>query len=153
MRIWIVAALAAIMTVVSAGCSDNGGDIGLWGGTWHLVRIEIDGTVDESYAGNVFWKFQADVVDMVETDDEMHERQDHYGTWHVSADGRALTLDFSHSSDRFPAGSEEYVPPSVTGLNAGLTVLDVERLTGREMVVKQTDAESDTERTFVLKKQ
>lgn len=146
-----VTVAAALM--VTAGCTHNGGDIGLWGGTWHLVQISTDGNVDAGYCGNVFWKFQADVIDMVETDDEMHERKDHYGTWSASDDDRVLTLDFSHGSDKFPAGSEDYVPPKVTGLKGGVTRLEVERLTGREIVLK-TEATADVEPIrYVLKKQ
>ncbi len=138
--------------IVLCGCH-NEGDSGMWSGTWYLERITVDGSVEMSYKGNMFWKFQADVIDMVETDDEMHEHQDHYGTWSASDDDRVLTLDFSHSSDRYPAGSPEYSPPAVTGLAAGVSHLDVARLTGSDMVVKWTDDESGTERTFVLKKQ
>ena len=153
MKWWkiIAVTLAVLMTV--AGCSHYGGDTGQWGGTWHLMEISTDGNIDTDYCGNVFWKFQADVIDMVETDDEMHERKDHYGTWSTSDDDRVLTLDFSHSSDRFPAGSEDYVPPKVTGLKGGVTRLDVEQLSGRDMVVKTEMTADGAMKRYVLKKQ
>ncbi len=153
MKEWRLIGLFAAIVMSMAGCTHNGGDTGVWGGTWHLVEISVEGNADKGYTGNVFWKFQADVIDMVETDDEMHERKDHFGTWSASDDERVLTLDFGHGSDRFPAGSEDYVPPKVTGLHGGVIRLDVECLTGRDMVVK-TDATSDgAMRRFVLKKQ
>lgn len=145
-------AVTVVVLLALAGCTHDGG-IGLWGGTWHLEQMIADGTADACYGGNVFWKFQNDVVNMVETDDEMHERKDHYGTWSVSDDGTVLILDFSHSSDRFPAGSEDYVPPKVTGLTGGVTRLEVERLTGKEMIVRTDETVSGKMTKYVLKKQ
>ena len=152
MRYSLISAMVAVV-IATSGCSHYGGETGLWGGTWHLEEIITGDRVNVDYIGNVFWKFQDDVVDMVETDDEMHERKDHYGTWSASDDNRVLTLDFSHSSDRFPAGSEDYVPPKVTGLKGGVTRLEVERLTSREMVVKTEVIEDNNEIRFVLNKQ
>ena len=152
MRYSLISVMTAVV-IATSGCSHYGGETGLWGGTWHLKEIITGDRVNVDYIGNVFWKFQDDVVDMVETDDEMHERKDHYGTWCASDDNRVLTLDFSHSSDRFPAGSEDYVPPKVTGLKGGVTRLEVERLTSREMVVKTEVIEDNNEIRFVLNKQ
>ena len=152
MRYSLISAMIAVV-IATSGCSHYGGETGLWGGTWHLKEIITGDRVNVDYIGNVFWKFQDDVVDMVETDDEMHKRKDHYGTWSASDDNRVLTLDFSHSSDRFPAGSEDYVPPKVTGLKGGVTRLEVERLTSREMVVKTEVIEDNNEIRFVLNKQ
>ena len=152
MKYSLISAMVAVV-IATSGCSHYGGETGLWGGTWHLKEIITGDRVNVDYIGNVFWKFQDDVVDIVETDDEMHERKDHYGTWSASDDNRVLTLDFSHSSDRFPAGSEDYVPPKVTGLKGGVTRLEVERLTSREMVVKTEVIEDNNEIRFVLNKQ
>ncbi|MCX4258914.1 MAG: lipocalin-like domain-containing protein [Muribaculaceae bacterium] len=145
--------LSVSLMLLLTACTHNGGYIGPWGGTWHLENIETGDFEEIGYAGNVFWKFQADVIDMVETDDKMHERHDHYGTWHASEDSRILTLDFSHGSDKYPEGSPDYIPPKVTGLREGLTYLEVLMLSGKRMKLRWNDAESGISRIYILKKQ
>lgn len=149
----LVLIIVSVIMILTASCTHNGGDIGLWGGTWHLERIYINGVENITYTGNVFWKFQSDVIDMVETDDEMHERQDHYGTWMTSDNDKTLTIDFSHGSDRFPAGSADYIPPAITGLRGGITQLEIEKLTGRNLVLRYDNDITGNVITFELIKQ
>ena len=121
-----------------AACSHNGGgDSRLWG-TWKLDSVTVDGTPDADYQGNIFWKFQADVVLMQEVDDAMHEGVDHFGTWTLTDNGSTLTLNFTHSEDAYEPGTGPYAPPVGIFLEPGITVLEIITLEGNTLVARHT---------------
>ena len=63
-KLAVVLVSVMVMTGISS-CTRNNGDIGPWFGTWKLTEITVDGTSDAGYEGNIFWKFQNDVFEMV----------------------------------------------------------------------------------------
>jgi len=90
---------------MTAGCTQNNGDIGEWFGEWHLRSIEINGTDDASYTGDVLWKFQNNIVEMVVVNDTGHSHTEHYGTW--SADGSVLIPEVLRP---YMGGKDKLVP-------------------------------------------
>lgn len=133
--------LIVIATVLFGSCShNNGGDTTFWG-TWKLTSITIDGAEDGSYTGNYFWKFQGDVINIVEVDDYLHERFDHFGTWSYSASSAKLSLNFSHSDDNNPSGTGTYAPPSAIYLTDPYTTLTVEKASGDYLTLSHEDSE------------
>lgn len=128
----IVAMIAA--GLLSGGCTSNNGDIGDWFGEWHLRSIEINGAEYDSYEGDVLWKFQNNIVEMVVVSKTGHSHTEHYGTW--SADDRTLTLNFTHSDDLNDAGTGKYAPPAQTLLPADVTDLKIIKLSSREIILQ-----------------
>lgn len=141
--------MAIAACFVAVGCTQNNGDIGEWFGEWHLRSIEINGTDDASYTGDVLWKFQNNIVEMVVVNDTGHSHTEYYGTW--SADGSVLTLYFTHSDDLNPAGSAKYSPPTQTLLPAGVTELKIRKLSSSEIIL-QYDPAADRSIVYTLRK-
>ena len=63
----IIYSLLTIFSLTFLPSCQNNGDIGPWYGMWKLTSLTIDGEEDPAYEGNVFWKFQTGVVQMIGT--------------------------------------------------------------------------------------
>ncbi|MDE6525025.1 MAG: lipocalin-like domain-containing protein, partial [Paramuribaculum sp.] len=63
MRYLSVILSVVALTMLSAGCTRNNGDIGPWFGTWQVTRIDVDGVPADCYRGNVVMKFQSHVME------------------------------------------------------------------------------------------
>ncbi len=63
-----------------SSCVHNGGDIGIWFGTWHVESISIDNAPLASYEGNVFFQFQSKIVRMT-VEEKYGNFGDSYGNW------------------------------------------------------------------------
>ncbi|MDE6199232.1 MAG: lipocalin-like domain-containing protein [Muribaculaceae bacterium] len=149
-RIYFQLLVAAVLAcIATAACTRNNGNIGDWFGEWQLKSIEINGQDDTGYAGDVLWKFQNNIVEMVAVSTGGHTHISHFGTW--MADDRTLTLDFTHSDDLNPAGSDKYSPPSQTMLPAGVTQLTIVKLSSSEIILKY-DPASDSSIVYTLRK-
>ena len=97
--------VALVAGVIVTGCTQNNGNIGDWFGEWHLESITVNDVDDDTYTGDVLWKFQNDIVEMVVVNAIGHSHSEHYGTW--SSDDAPLILNFTHHDDLHPAGSAE----------------------------------------------
>lgn len=126
--------LAATLVGIVASCTHHNGDIGVYFGTWKLESITVDGVESEEYRGDMFWKFQSEVICMETVDDALHTRTDHWGKW-SEADG-VLTLNYTFSDDNSPAGTSKYAPPAVTGLPAAVSHLDIVSKSGSRIVLR-----------------
>lgn len=138
-----------VVAVITTGCTQNNGDIGEWFGEWHLNAITINDIDDATYTGDVLWKFQNDIVEMVVVNPIGHSHSEHYGTW--SADDETLTLNFTHHDDLNAAGSGKYSPPAQTMLPAAVTELKILKLSSREIVLRYDQA-ADKSIVYTLKK-
>ena len=94
-------AIIAVMAIVLlSACTHNDGNIGHWFGSWKLRQITINGENDEAYQGNVFWKFQSEVVQMSQLN-SYHGRTDAWGSWkEVDAEGNLFRLPISNRASR-----------------------------------------------------
>ncbi len=128
--------LLVIITVILNGCTRNNGDIGEWFGTWKVTEITIDGAVDTTYQGNMFWMFQTSVICM-RTIDDNHGYSDHWGTWRELPDG-ALELNFTHHDNDNETGSWKYRPAPASHLPAAVNTLHILRLTGSTATLTYT---------------
>lgn len=137
-----------VAMAATASCTHNNGDIGDWFGKWHLKSIEINSVNDDSYDGNMVWKFQNDIVEMDVINGHIHS--EHYGTWKES-DGK-LILDFTHKDDNTAAGTGTYAPPSQTYLPAAVVGLKILKLSSSTLIL-QYDADASTVITYSLSKQ
>lgn len=138
----------AIMTM--AGCTHNNGDIGDWFGTWHLKSIAVNDSPDTEYHGNIVWKFQNNIIEMIEADDTEHTALERYGTW--SATDSELTLDFTHSDDRYPSGTGIYQPLPATHIPAAVSTLRILKRSSSEIIL-QFDSQDNTVIIYTLRRQ
>lgn len=141
--------VALVAGAIVTGCTQNNGNIGDWFGEWHLESITVNDVDDDAYTGDVLWKFQNDIVEMVVVNAVGHSHSEHYGTW--SSDDATLILNFTHHDDLHPAGSSKYAPPAQTMLPAAVTQLKILRLSSKEMVLRYDPAE-DKSIVYLLKK-
>lgn len=138
------------MSVILGSCTHNNGDIGPWFGEWKLTTITVDGTPDAGYDGNIFWAFQTTVIEMLSADNETTgDYRQRWGTW--AQDGTTLTLNFTHSDNDNPAGSDKYIPFPETGLPAGVSKLDIVSLSSSEIKLNYTADDGKTY-GYLLKK-
>ena len=93
--------LAAMLMVAS--CTTNNGDIGPWFGTWRVTEITTDGVADADYQGNMFFKFQSTVFEMLLVYDD-HGTENRFGIWNDDGKG-TLTVSF-------PDANHEPLPQS-----------------------------------------
>lgn len=133
--------LALMFLIVSlSSCTHNNGDIGDYFGMWKLETITIDGEKDSEYEGNVFWRFQNEVIGMTRVNEEMHASSGSYGTW-KELEGDVLQLNFTHSDNYNPAGSFYYSPLPETYLPVGISNLDILSQSGSEMKLRYMDVD------------
>lgn len=78
--------------LIVASCTSNNGDIGQWFGTWRVTEITTDGVPDEDYEGNMFFKFQSSVFEMLMVCD-YHSTVNRFGVWEEKGKG-TLTVSF-----------------------------------------------------------
>ena len=76
------------MTVV-ASCTSNNGDIGPWFGTWKVTEVRCDSEVEEQYAGNMFFKFQSSVFEVLVVNDH-HFSDTAFGEWREEPGGKLV---------------------------------------------------------------
>ena len=93
--------LILVMSVIFCGCTHNNGDIGQWFGTWQITSIDINGSAEKDYHGNMFWKFQNNIIEMVLLDVEEPDATIActWGTWAEDAD--CLLLNFTHTDNEY----------------------------------------------------
>lgn len=139
--------VVALTLGIVTSCTRNNGDIGPWYGEWHLQSIDINGVDDDSYPGNVLWKFQSNIVEMVTVTGHTHT--EHYGTWSESAD--ELILDYTHSDNANAPGSSKYAPPQCTHLPAAIVSLRIIKKSSSELILSYSP-DADTVIVYTLRK-
>ena len=82
--------VSLITVLLTASCTRNHGDIGIWFGTWHVEQITAAGN-PVNVEGDYFFQFQNKVfrVSQVKGRDQLVES---FGTWDENGD--KMTIDF-----------------------------------------------------------
>lgn len=84
------------VVAIFCSCTKNNGDIGFWFGQWKVDSIHVGDTIDTTYAGNLFFSFQSDVIDVNRMD--AHHVDNHaYGRWTEDSDS-TITIYFTEES-------------------------------------------------------
>ena len=138
--------LMSLMTIVTA-CTQNDGHIGKFFGSWVLTEMTVGNTATDFPQGQyTTMSFQNDVVKFIlhQPDGSYEER---FGTW-TESDGM-LKLDFTHSDDRYDAGTAIYRAPEwldfpaktitdllIADMTDGKLTLVLDRTDGEEIVYK-----------------
>lgn len=141
-QINIIIALVATM-LGFASCTHNDGDIGPLFGTWHVESIDVDGTPDAAYSGNLFIMFQSNACDWRLVDEQAHTYVNAWTAW--TLEGDVLTLNFA---------DDWYPPHAITGFApATATAVTVEELSSSRLVLRATSPLDGATRRFTCTKQ
>ena len=133
--LYIVLLIAVLLT---ASCTRNHGDIGIWFGTWHVEQITADGT-PRNVEGDYFFQFQSKVFRVSQV--YGHEQLiDSYGTWDENGDKMTIS---------FPDPSTFYI--TMPGLESR-NDFTVTTTSSREITFTKVDA-AGTTFAYHLKKQ
>ena len=126
---------SVLIAIVAFGCTRNDGDIGPWFGQWKLVELTRGGAPVADYQDNIFFSFQNNVFQIITVKGEF----DGAICWASWTDGgSAITIDFAHREDNSGETDWNYTPPAVLGFSRETTVLDVVKLSGSEIILRQT---------------
>ena len=125
-----------VMTVV-ASCTSNNGDIGPWFGTWKVTEVRCDGEAEEQYAGNMFFKFQSSVFEVLVVNDH-HFTDTAFGEWREEPGGKIVIW--------FPDQSYEPAQESHFAREANVLTYDAVKASGFLLTLKATDGHTYTYR-------
>lgn len=142
LKLTIAVLAAVILSMLSAGCTHNNGDIGPWFGTWQVSRIEADGVPLPDYSGNVVLKFQNHVMES-RVQSENHSYSAYWCSW-SETDG-ALKLEITPGDDSSGYVDELMIP--WTPVN----ILRIRSQTGKSACLSRLSDEG-VEYTYYLKK-
>ena len=78
--------IAITTLALMASCTHNDGDIGPLFGTWHVESIEVDGTLDATYQGDLFVMFQSNMCDWRIVDEGAHTYVNAWASWQQEGD-------------------------------------------------------------------
>lgn len=126
MRNLIKIILFAVATVSLGSCMQHNGYIGDWFGTWKVESIYVNGEPDTTYAENMFFQFQTDIVRIVEVEDYQNGRSC-YGSW--EEEGSTLILHFEYTAN----SNAIFTPLSASYLNRDVNVLEITEKSARKM--------------------
>lgn len=139
--------LIGIVALLTASCTQNNGNIGFWFGTWQCEEIAIDGVKKTDYTRNMFFKFQANVCDIVTTYPHNEYRQ-HFAEFKEQDNG-TITLDFGYTADG--DFCYEFNPPAESMLEKGQNILTYHKDGSKKMTL--TFNANGRTITYKLKKQ
>lgn len=127
-----LAAVVAAMILILTGCQ-NDGPIGYKFGVWRVDSYTADGSpVDNPLIAKTTIAFQGGVINVVTPYDDYMNSYDQYGSW--SEEGDILYLNFTHSDDLRPSGTDLYSAPSWLGWTSEKVMeMTVESHTSQEM--------------------
>ncbi len=136
MRNYIKYIFSAILIAIAAsGCTRNDGDIGPWFGQWKLVALTCDDAPVADYGDNIFFSFQNNVFQIITVKGEFDEAIC-WANW--TDGGSVITIDFAHREDGSGDVDWNYTPPAILGFSHEKTVLHVDKLSGSEIVLRQS---------------
>ena len=136
----IIYSLLTVLSLTFLLSCQNNGDIGPWYGMWKLTSLTIDGEEDPDYNGNVFWKFQTGVVQMVRY---YNNSGTCTGTWKEKSG--TLELTYIYSDDLNEEASRKY--STLTGMHlpsTGVIPLEIVKRPSSTMVLKYRSEEGVT---------
>ena len=147
------AAIIAIVMAITSGCQ-NDAQIGLYYGTWAINSMTVNG---EEYTATFvpdmsFFSFQTDVLFIERRLNDLGDVDHRYGTWEERDGGRTLRLNFTHSDDAHPAGTDYYKAPEWLLMPTN-TMIDLKIIeqSGRRMTL-QYDADNGDVIVYTLHK-
>lgn len=137
-----------ILVLLSIGCTRNDGDIGPWYGQWKLVELTSASQPVAGYKDNIFFAFQNNIIQIVTIKSEVDEAIC-WGEW--KEQDNKLVLDFDHREDASDEDNWNYTPPAILGFSPTSTYLDIVKLSGSEIILRQS-IDGVTQYTYRLKK-
>lgn len=141
--------ILGIMALFSTSCTQNNGHIGFWFGTWQCSEISVDGERQSGYTGNMFFKFQTNVCDIVIV--STHNDFTQYFCEFKRQDNGTIILDCGHTSGTDSFHDYDFDMPSGLPFIKGENILRYDKINSRK--VKLTYDNDGKTYIFTLKKQ
>lgn len=129
-----------VASIATSSCTQNGGDIGIWFGTWIVKSVSIDGVVQPQSTSTYFSvQFQGQIVRVTQVDERHEPYNCTYGNW---------TEDANQMQWLFPDKKQPMMPlPGMTRVNK-FTITQK----NSEAVVLQQVSESGVTYVYLLEK-
>lgn len=122
--------LVLVLSVMLPSCLHNGGDIGIWYGTWNITAVEVDGvTLPQPQGYHFSLNFQSNIVELLKVTDRHDMNQMSYGNW--EEEGERMRWTF---------GADFWPLPEVPGIDADNEFTIIERSAGKVRLKKVTEA-------------
>ncbi len=139
--------LLGLVLLLTVGCTQNNGNIGLWFGTWQVTEISVDCEPQQDYEKNMFFKFQANVCDVITV--FPHETYYQHFAEFTEVDKNTIIVDFSHTDEWNPV---EFDVPTGSFLENGKNIFNVTKHNNRKLTLTLQKPDGTTI-TYSLKKQ
>lgn len=137
MKILFQILVALLLLGGLAACTQNDEVIGKRFGMWRVTEITVDGEPKADYNRNMFWSFQAKVIQMklVSDNDYISNLAECFGG--CTKDGNKLILDFCNTDSQNPEpGAAKYSPLKESMLPANSVIsLDIVSASSKHMVL------------------
>lgn len=129
------------LTLLFFSDCQNNGYIGYKFGVWRIDSYIADGQlITDELVSNTTIAFQGEVINVVALNDEYMGSFDQYGSW--SEDGNTLYLNFTHSDNNRPVGSDFYSAPFWLGWTSSqIMTFEVEKHSSRDMTWRYVSPE------------
>lgn len=126
-KVTLILSTALIMMLSACVSNHNDGDIGALFGSWNLVSMSCDGTAMNVETHPTVVDFQNNIIRItrLEAPDQPFSMDIRTGTWEETDD--RLLLNFTHSDDRFEAGTAIYAAPEWLGWEKNV-ILQIQKL-------------------------
>ncbi len=138
-----------IVALISTSCSQNDGNIGFWFGTWQCSEISIDGEGQSGYTGNMFFKFQTGICDIVVV--SSHNDFTQYFCEFKPQDNGTVILDCGHTAGTDSFHDYDFDLPDGLPFVKGDNIFKYDRINSRK--VRLTFDNDGKTYIFTLKKQ
>lgn len=143
----------ALSIVTLTSCTHNNGDIGPWFGTWHLESVDIDGSPEPDYEGNIFWGFQSEVIFLTRVpvnEPGIHSVEKRFGTWREA--DKTLYLKFAYNDNNDQEGYQYHAFEELHFPYGTETALAIIKAPGRKAILQYTAPDGHSY-TYKIKKQ
>lgn len=129
-----------VASIATSSCTQNGGDIGIWFGTWIVKSVSIDGVMLPQSTSTYFSvQFQGQIVRVTQVDERHEPYNCTYGNW---------TEDANQMQWFFPDEKQPMMPlPGMTRVNK-FTITQK----NSEAVVLQQVSDSGVTYVYLLEK-
>ena len=127
MQCLVFCAWSVMMCVCGSSCTRNGGDIGIWFGTWAVESHTVDGNdaVKSDAAAAYYLQFQRTVVCLRHTD-ALHNGGESYGLWNEEDGTMTITFDPKNYDVTIMPQSATYTVTCTDNRHVTLTATDAE---------------------------
>lgn len=125
--------IVGLIALIAGSCTHNNGDIGFWFGTWQLTEISVDGEKQQDYNRNIFFKFQANVCDIITVRQHNDYRQ-FFAEFKPQENG-TIIIDCGHTSGTDDFHDYDFDMPEGVAFKKGENLLKYNKINSRKVTL------------------